>query len=458
MSILDHCLMPPRPVQVEVLTQVEKTWDDTDVYLIIAPVASGKSLIADTIAKWSNKGTSIITPDNLLVQQYTSTFNLHTIRPKHTYKGAGYNIAKYKSRGASCVFNYITYMANRAYNHCLIIDEAHNMVDHLRGTAKLWKHLYGIPENMYTVDDLMEWLELPHKLPVAKQEKLAKFREALLANPDRYIIETAVETYRNQPREVLKLVDVIPRDNPPIYWPPGRVKKLVLMSATISKEDVYDLGLDDRRVTVIDVDSPIPAENRPIIYRPIDSMSYHNVPAAAPKVMDWVVKMQKLRKGQRGLIHTTYSMVRHLKKALKDRHGDCPNIMFHTKWDKQEKLEQWLNSDLNDSKVLVGCGMTTGLSLDHDKARWSAIVNLPFANLKDRAVRANLERRPANYAWQTIRHVLQASGRTTRTPTDWSDCFILDSRFPKLYKEHSGMWPEWFRHGLEEGGGLERDT
>ena len=438
-GILSHCAMPPRDVQKEILLQIEEAWDSHDIFVIQAPVAAGKSLVATTIAKWSGQGASIITPDNLLVKQYLDTFDLNTVRNKATYRtSAGYNIAKYKLKGSECVLNYYAYMANRAYNPVLICDEAHQLIDHLRSTTKIWKHLYNMPDSIYSTDDLVEWLSRPHKLPVAKQEKLEKLKQLLLGAPDRYILEMGVEPYRGQPRELLKVVDLIPRDNPPIYWPPSRVKKIVMMSATFSEEDVYDLGLDKYRVKMVEVDSPIPADRRPIIFRPIANMKFSNRGPGAEAIIDWCRRMHDMYPTDRALIHTTYSVVKHLRKAA----GEDSRFMFHTKWNKEEVMAKWLESP---GKILVGCGMTTGISLDYDKCKWQAIANLPFPNTKDKAVRANMQRRPESFYWSTIRHVLQATGRVCRTPTDYGVTFCLDSRFEKVYNEHNKMFPKWFR-------------
>ena len=448
MSILNFCQMPPRQVQKEILTQVEARWDKVDVFLILAPVATGKSLLADTIAKWQKSkgsGTTIITPDNTLVRQYTDAHpSLYTVGLRSRYPTpAAYHLAKLKLRNECCVLNYYSYMANRpfGYNNTLIVDEAHHLIDHLRSTTRLWKHLYNIPEGIYSVSELLEWLTtaLNSKLAGNKKAVLSKVKGILEGAPHRFVIEYDVEMYRGKEQEVIKIVDLIPRDNPPIYWPKS-VRKIILMSATFSEEDLYDLGLDRRRVHVIQADSPIPHENRPIYWKPIADMSFKNMDKAAVVAADWAAKTAELRPGEKGLLHVTYAMSRKLQKHL----ADNPRFIFHTQWNKGAQLDKWLKSDVGEGKIFVGCGVTTGLSLDHDRARWQAIVNLPYANIRDRSVRSLLEHRPESYYWRTIRHVLQASGRVCRSPSDWGDTVILDSRFGKLYTEHKHLFPQWW--------------
>ena len=68
-SILSHFVYDtPRPVQSEFLSEIEKDWQKYDVFVGIAPTASGKEALALTIANWSNSARYIV-PNNVLVDQ-----------------------------------------------------------------------------------------------------------------------------------------------------------------------------------------------------------------------------------------------------------------------------------------------------------------------------------------------------------------------------------------------------
>ena len=77
--------LKPRDVQKNALLELEKNWDKGNVFVINLPVASGKSAIAMTIAKWA-KRASIITPSKLLVDQYAEEYpSTHVLRAKADY-------------------------------------------------------------------------------------------------------------------------------------------------------------------------------------------------------------------------------------------------------------------------------------------------------------------------------------------------------------------------------------
>lgn len=75
MSLLDHFPLPnPRKSQVAVLEEIEKAYGDGYKFVIVeAPVGSGKSPIALTVAKWQGQA-HILTPRKSLQDQYYNDF------------------------------------------------------------------------------------------------------------------------------------------------------------------------------------------------------------------------------------------------------------------------------------------------------------------------------------------------------------------------------------------------
>ena len=443
MSILNHFPYDiPRDGQRQVLEKIERLANFFDVFIIVAPTASGKEAMGTTLVEWNGSGTMIV-PNNLLVQQVAGNSGLTTIRNKHTYKHQWQYIqARAALKGGKCVLNYYQYMANKAYNNVLVVDEAHKLINFLQDkeTVKLWGHLDGFEEGQFrTTEDLMLWLDKHPK----KGGRIEKARNQLMKEDDRYILEESIEMYRGHARDCLKLIPLTPRDNKPILWPPHRVNKIVLMSATFNEEDLYDLGLDRKRVCKLEIPSPIPAENRPIVFLPVANMSHKHQAASIPKVAAWV-EQAMTHHISKGLLHATYSVASKLRGHLKhDR------IMYHTHHNIDEVYGQWLNSDPAEGKVLVGCGMTEGLSLDDDLCRWQAILKISYPNLAEPAVAAKLKQRPESYQWAAIKHVVQAAGRVCRSPEDRGITYIVDDSFSRLYKTNREMFPQFFQDALE---------
>src|SRR5690606_38600006 len=70
MSILKHFPggRSPRPVQEQALRLIEEHWNRSDVIVVTLDVGTGKSFIAETVARWQGKAT-IVVPSNALLDQ-----------------------------------------------------------------------------------------------------------------------------------------------------------------------------------------------------------------------------------------------------------------------------------------------------------------------------------------------------------------------------------------------------
>ena len=76
--------LTPRDVQRNTLLALEKQWDKSRFFVINLPVASGKSAIAQTVAKWQREA-AIVTPTKLLVKQYVDEYRMQTVYSKDDY-------------------------------------------------------------------------------------------------------------------------------------------------------------------------------------------------------------------------------------------------------------------------------------------------------------------------------------------------------------------------------------
>lgn len=440
----------PRQVQREILETLEANWQHYDVFVIQAPVAAGKSRCAVAISDWAasqNRSTAIITPTNVLVEQYTKEFSdLTVLHRRDAYKHpADWWAARDWFRVVrQTVSNYFVYLAHRAYKDVLIVDEAHNLLGHLTDgcVVRLWQHLYDWPDYIKTVADLLEWLETASSDLAARQEKLDDLRKTLASSHSTHLIEITQDLYRGKLRKLLKLTPLDARDAKPILWP-RQVRKIVLMSATINEHDIYDLGLDQRRVLYISADSPIPPANRPVVLRGVADINYYNqsrcLEPLAAEIRNLLGRHQS-----NGVIHCTYRLSSQLWALLKDE----PRLIWHTRQDRHKKYQEFVTSGADSGKVLVACGMYEGIDLAYDLARWQVICKVPYVNLGEPAVRERLKRRPESYAWWAVRDILQATGRVCRTPTDHGITYILDSAFNRLYSSYPKLWPKWFRQAV----------
>ena len=440
-SILDHFPYPEfRAGQKEMFLELEAAWDKYDVMVLVLPTGWGKTAAAYTIASWQQHAT-ICVPNNVLLKQFSDEFSdLATVRPKHTYKTvAGYLKDRAALRRNKSVVTYYSYLGNKSYNPTIIVDEAALLVEFLKDkeSITLWKDRDGYPDHLYTTGDVMEWIKNSQK----PSKRMLKLLEKLDQQDDRYILEIATAPWRGKNQECLKLVPLTPRDNKPIMWP-GLVNKIVLMSATFNEEDLYDLGLDRLRYKIIETPSPIPPERRPFILDPVGNVSFRNYNTIVPKLAEYILEFMATNP-HKGLIHAPYSLAAQLRKHLKHE-----RIWYHTRYDKQKVVNNFLTCDPDSGIVLVGSGLTEGLSLDDDKARWQIILKVPFANIRDRAVKAKMELRPNWYQWDAAKQVMQAAGRVCRGPDDFGITICLDSNFNRL-PQH--MLYNWFKECIYDG-------
>jgi len=124
-------------------------------------------------------------------------------------------------------------------------------------------------------------------------------------------------------------------------------------------------------------------------------------------------------------------------------------LFFHDKKNKQSQFRAWLNSE---GGILVASGMTEGLDLAGDKARWQAVGKVPWPSLADPVIREWSERDPDAYVWETLRTLIQASGRVCRTPDDFGATHIFDKDIDKLLEraQDAKLLPTWWEEALVE--------
>lgn len=469
-SILSYFKGEPRPVQKKALLELEANWDKADVFVVSLSVGSGKSRVAACISEWVKSKSVILTPTNLLVDQYRQDFPKLFTLPKKTnficdeLHGATSNCADYKQlKGRHCsncsylqaqrtartvrtgVYNYYTYMAHRLYTPTVIIDEAHGVLDLLRdlNSKKIWKHQWDYPGTVTSYGSLYRWVN--DVLRYRKSKVLTALKEDLENNSLKYIVSRTSEYYRGEDRDCIKLTPVDVRNESPVFWPPDKVKKLVLMSGTINHKDIYDMGLDKKRIHYVDLPSPIDPERRPVCYTGSVNMSYRTQNDELPKLVNEVVAFMSQNEGK-GLIHAPYSLAEKLKRAL----PNDERLMFH---DRENKGAQYkLFRETMKPRVFVASGLYEGVDLAGDDFTWQLITKVPYPSLAEPAIKYKAETDHLWYSWTTIKTVLQACGRICRGPTDYGATYVLDKCWERLYIEsnNNGLIPTWWSEAYKK--------
>ena len=466
MSILDYWPFETfRKGQKEFLLAVEKAWDHYDVIVATAPTGSGKTPIAKCVQDWQlaqGSGTAYLVPTNQLRDQAMDDFeDLVTVKKKSEYwlekyqmtqeefhkriykfgpKDSEYERDRRSARlvGSPLIANYYTYLAHKLQRKNVIVDEAHCLLKTLQdmNARKVWRHIHGYPMMASTPADVLSWIESKKNVTGL----LAKLRNEIKSLSPGTLLEFGKSEYRGEEKDCLKLIPLDVSREKPLFWP-SKTKKIVLMSATIGPADVADMGLDKKRVCYIDMESPIPYENRRVIFNPIADMRLKLQDRSLPIIADEILKIAAVHP-EKGLVHATYNISKKLRPLLE--HDD--RFMFHTNIQSNKKsvYDEFCDSDPSEGKILIGSGMSAGIDLKDDLARWQILLKCPYPSLANPAMRWLMKNEPSKYSWMTSKEILQSCGRVSRGPEDYGITYMLDSSFENWYISNKETLPKWF--------------
>jgi Rad3-related DNA helicase len=92
-----------------------------------------------------------------------------------------------------------------------------------------------------------------------------------------------------------------------------------------------------------------------------------------------------------------------------------------------------------------------GVDLPDEQCRVVIIAKVPYPYLGDRQVNARLHSKGGQvwYNVQTVRSIVQMTGRGVRHEDDWCVSYIIDSQFNNLWSRGRGLFPLWWKEAME---------
>lgn len=475
-----------RPHQTDAVVEILGHYaDGVNLVVLDAPTGSGKTLIAEVVRrKLGVERSSYVCHGKALQDQFADDFvyanvakgrnNYPTVyggsRTADDCSGEGcelcpnleacpYQIAKVKARDGelACVNTTFLLTACRGakwYKDFIVLDECDTLESEVLKWATItignrWCERVGMapPAKGAHRQTIQKWLR--QFVGAARRVKVAdpkqqRAKQRMLETIERMIDEEWVREYGRNVGLELKPLWATDHGSEAL-WEKG--EKFLLMSGSVvdAEELVMNLGWkEDFRV--VSVPMTFPEENRLIYYPPsgqID-MSYKNKVDGWRRAAAEISDLCQRHPEAKVLVHgVSYPLSEYLRQNVV-----CPQrkLTYKNAKERDGVLELFRYSD---GAIVFAPSFDRGVDLpDVDIV---VIPKVPYPNLKDKVVSEKLHSGREGQLWydtQTIRTLLQMSGRHVRSKTDVGKTVVLDKNFRRLMRNRRRMFPAWWRESV----------
>ena len=226
-------------------------------------------------------------------------------------------------------------------------------------------------------------------------------------------------------------------------------EKVLLSSATIPKGDFLDaVGLKEKRVAHVEVESTFPTKRRPVITKQmVGKMTKSERDDTIPKLAERLVEISNFHEGERGFVHcNSYDIMERIYEQLPWRVQQ--RTMRQDQTARMESLEEWYDSD---EQMFLSVAMDEGISLDDDRARWQVVAKASYPFMGDERVNYRINEM-GDWDWyanQAIIDLQQAVGRGMRSKDDYCVTYLLDSSFRNLLNKNEHLFEPWFLDSVD---------
>lgn len=296
---------------------------------------------------------------------------------------------------------------------------------------KLFKSKNSDVKLMQLVSDLKQY-----------QVKIELFLKEYKENPNNWVLESGYNEKLKQKELSLEPIWAYDYLDKYVF---SNYDMVFLMSGTILDKNLFCQlnGLDIKKAAYYSIESPFPVKNRPIFYMPLGKMSYKSKEDTFQRYIPYIKKLLEKYKDKKGIIHTnSFELSNWIQKSIKD-----PRLVYHDSSNKDEILKMHFDSD--EPTVIVSPSMGTGVSFDDDRARFQIIAKVPYPSLASQKNKLRQSNNPGWYAWKTVSGLIQMTGRTVRSNTDYADTIIIDGSFGDVIKHSSHFLPNWVQNAIK---------
>jgi len=222
----------------------------------------------------------------------------------------------------------------------------------------------------------------------------------------------------------------------------------LFMSATILNKDVFckNLGINPKDAEYIRCESTFPVKNRLINFNPVGSMSFKNKNTTMPLLIKEIDNILKKHPNVKGIIHTVnYEIAEKIIEGLSFS-NQSSRLIYPVGADRQIMLDTFYAS--KKPYVLISPSLMEGIDLKEDLSRLCIICKIPYLNLGDNWTKERMSIDPEWYTTMACVHLIQMTGRSIRSETDYAETYILDKDFLKLAHQSVNIFPKWWQDSV----------
>ncbi|MDQ3884162.1 MAG: ATP-dependent DNA helicase, partial [Thermoproteota archaeon] len=192
--------------------------------------------------------------------------------------------------------------------------------------------------------------------------------------------------------------------------------------------------------------SDFPVKNRPIHMMNVAWLNAKTMNVNMPKIAQAIDNIMSIHRNEKGIIHTTsYSQLRFIKDNI-GKENASRLVETGSTLNRSDVLKNHYMS--SKPTVLISPSLHLGVDLKDDLSRFQVVVKVPYPDLTDKKIAAKKDRDPKWYTWNTVLRLVQAYGRSVRSPDDHATTYILDSSASYLLNSARDLMPKWFKEAI----------
>jgi len=201
---------------------------------------------------------------------------------------------------------------------------------------------------------------------------------------------------------------------------------------------------DDYKPVIIQ--HPIPVERRLCYYWPVGSMAFKERQATAPKMAQAIADLHQ-RFGKKTMVHCgAYVIARMLYDQMPMAARRL--CILQRQDDREGCKEEFLGTK---QAIFLSVNFEEGLDLKGPDYPLNIIAKVPFENIGDEFIKARNELdNYRRYNMHAAVAVMQAAGRCTRSVSDFSETYILDSSWQGFFNRSKRLFQPWFVAALKK--------